>query len=534
MSDLSSVDIQYNAGVADDGTIIVTSQSSNERMERILWAALQKYDRSKEQYSAGFSESTSSDTLTVARIDELATGITTNLSNVLESNRQVRKYIVKDDVLGGTYTAVQSNINTDYKLIYGSTEGRNKKKQLATAKQVIEQFNRSIKLKRLIRESVMTTFTEGNYIMYLRLDGGNAVIDYYPLGIAEITDYSINGDPVVQININEFKNRLRKTYTKDKRGRAMYFENLDKEVKANFPPEVYQAYKNGDTYCRLDVSRTGVMRINNMGYRYGVSQFFRALRPTVILEGIEDADIINNKAKAKKIIHQKLRKEIMGPDKNYQLKGFDYAAYAHQELMAAWQNQTVVYTSIPAVEEISYIEPAAEGTPTEKIALYRNEKMTALGVTFVDPEVSSVSTANISLRQLMKTIDSIAEQLSDILHKYYCIVLQANGLDDFYAPDIIVLDSEQMELEIKKQLVELLFSKLNLSYATCLEVLGLDVDDEISKREAENEIGVEQIFTPHSSQYTSGDPGSGGRPSGNNPDSEGKREYDQDYNDIGR
>lgn len=530
----SDFDVQFLVDKADKETFVVTSQADiDEKIERMFFSALQKYDFNKTMYGVTYSQSSSSDSLTTDRISELADGITTSLSNVLEVNRYVHKYIAYDDILGETYNTVRNNVNTKYSLSYGSTEGRNKKKQLEAAKEAIEQLNKSIKIEKLISEAVPGTLADGNYIMYLRTDSGNAVIDVYPLGVAEITDYTVNGNPVVQINIKEWQSRLKKTYRKTKNGKALFFENLEKEVQANFPPEVYQAYKNGESYCRLDWKRTGVLRINNMGYKYGVSHFFRALRPTVLLEDLESADSVNNKAKAKKIIHQKLRKEVMGPNTDYARKGFEYAIYAHNELMNAWGQNTVVITTIPAVESISYVEPTIEGTPTEKISLYRNEKMTALGITFLDPELNSVSAANISLKQLMKTVDYIARQLNDVLHRFYAVWLEEQGFDIVHTPDVRILDSEEMELSMKIELAKFMFSTMNLSYESVLDKLGMDKDDEFAKRLAENDDGFTDVFTPRASQYTSSG-SSGGRPSGSDEDTEGKQDYDKDYNENNR
>jgi len=536
-SNTTDFNVEYLVSQLDPETTLITTQEKiNERIDKIFLSALEKYDFTKEQYSAKFSQSSSGNTLTTDRISELADGVNTSLTNVTEINRYVRKYIAYDDILGATYQAIQNNVNTEYHLSYGSTEGRNKLKQLQQAKLAVEQLNKSIKIERLIAESIPGTLLDGTYIMYLRTDGGNAVVDIYPLGIAEVTDYTINGNPVAQINLTEFKNRLKKTYTKDKKGRALYFENLDKEVQANFPPEVFQAYKNGDNYCRLDWKRTGVLRINNMGYKYGVSHFFRALRPAVMLEDIEAADSINNKAKSKKIIHQKLRKEVMGPNTDYARKGFEYAMYAHKELASAWGNSTVLYTSIPAVESVSYVEPQIEGTPTEKIALYRNEKMTALGITYLDPELNSVSSANISLKQLMKTVDFIARQLNDILHRFYAVWLEEQGLDIIYTPDVRILDAEEMDMGMKVELAQFLFSTIGASRETALNKLGYDIDDEAAKRQAENEAGYADIFAPHASMYTSsGDQGdNNGRPAGDDDDAKGKQDYDQNYNENNR
>ena len=528
-------DVQYLASQIDENTVLVTtSEKIDAMMEKRLFAAVQNYDTSKEMYSAKFSQSKNSTALTVDRISELADGINTTLSQVTEVARYARQYVLTDDIMGATYQSILNNINTEYHLSFGSPEGRNKQKQLKDAKKAIEQFNKSIHLEGLIAEAVPQTILEGNYICYLRTDGGNAVIDVYPVGIAEITDYTINGNPVAQINIKEFKDRLKKTYTKDKKGKALYFENLDKEVQANFPPEVYDAYKAGENYCRLDWRRTGVLRINNMGYKYGVSHFFRAMRPAVMLEEIEESDSTNNKAKAKKIIHQKLRKEVMGPSSDYSRKGFDIAMYAHKELATAWQNKTVLYTSIPAVEDISYVEPKVDGTPTEKIALYRNEKMTALGITFLDPTLNSVSSANISLKQLMKTVDFVARQLNRILERFYAVWLEENGIDLMFTPEIKVLDSEEMDMSMRLDLARFLFSEIGASHETVFNKLGMDVDDEAARRMQENADGFAEIFSPHASSYTSSGSGTTGRPAGDDQDAEGKQEYDKNYNKNNR
>jgi hypothetical protein len=90
-----------------------------------------------------------------------------------------------------------------------------------------------------------------------------------------------------------------------------------------------------------------------------------------------------------------------------------------------------------------------------------------------------------------------------------------------------------MSAEIKNQLIEILFSKMNLSYATTLGILGLDIDDEKQKRERENKEGFDKIFTPRATSYTSTGNDKGGKPSGNtlNPDN---TQQQDDYNKTGR
>ena len=125
----------------------------------------------------------------------------------------------------------------------------------------------------------------------------------------------------------------------------------------------------------------------------------------------------------------------------------------------------------------------------------------------------------------MKTINSISEQLEVIIQDWYRVLYKEEGIDMEYLPNIQILDAEAMSIDVKKDLVELIFSKLNGSYQTAYEFLGLSYEDEKQRRMAENDEKVDEIFTPHSSQYTSsGDTGTSGRPT-SNPD-EDKQSYD--------
>ena len=92
----------------------------------------------------------------------------------------------------------------------------------------------------------------------------------------------------------------------------MFFKAIEKEIKNNYPPEVYKAYKDNEQYAKLDYHFTGIIRVNNQNKKYGLSPIFRALDSIRMLEQFDDTDEVNAKANAKKIIIQLLRKEIMG------------------------------------------------------------------------------------------------------------------------------------------------------------------------------------------------------------------------------
>lgn len=525
------------ASYGDDGSIIATSPASITQQK--LLAALSSYNPKNSKYSAYLNEGASpSESLTVQEINDLCTNPQNNLLKVQKINAYNRKLINKNDIVGKTVESIDTNINTEIKLTYTKIEsGRNKKKKFTDASTLIDDFNESINIKKITRNSVTTAYIEGNWIAYLRHENPeNYKVNVYPLGVCEISDYDRDGDPIVLFNISELRNRLTKSYKKNKKNKALFFETIEDEVKANYPQEVYDAFIAKEKYAILDPNYTGVIRINNLNRKYGVSPILRAYTDLSTLETFADSDRINSKAKGKKIIHQKMRVECMGTD--FQKDFFPELAYAHDNFMSAWAQPTVVVTSPPTVESISYVEPKVEMTNKDTHNIYRSKVLSTLGIQFLmDSGSQSVSSASISVTQLMRTINSITEQLESILKKWYCQILIDHGYSVEYAPDITVIDSEQMETKLKIEMATFMHNVLNVSLDTCFKTVGLNVDDEAEKRRQEKENGYDELFTPRSTAYTNTGGvtnNSGGRPSNDNEQTEGKRDYDKTYNKEAR
>lgn len=514
-----------------DGTEVVTSAEAIT--DKWLANAVAGYDATNQKYSAYLKDgNSSSDKLTPEYIDELADGTQSDLKKIQIINNIVRKEINKDGIVGKTVECVTSNINTKTKISYDNEiTGRNKTKQLQQVKDFISAFNKAINTKRLIRTSIPTTFVEGNYVCYLRHEDNKYKVDYYPLGVCEISDYDVNGDPVVLFNIKELRSRLQKVYKKTKKNKALFFQNIEDEVKANYPKEVYDAFVAKEEYAKLDVRYSGVIRINNLNRKYGLTPIFRAFKDILMLDTFDNSDRVNSKAKAKKIIHQKLRKEVMGTELNK--KGFEDMSYAHENLMSAWKQPTVVVTTPPTVESITYVEPKIELTDINTVNNYRSRVLAALGIGFLmDSGSQSVSTADISVTQLLRTINMISEQLEDIMQKWYRQILIDNGLPVEYCPTIQVIDSEALDFDMRKDLASTLYTIFNGSMSTSLELLGIDVNDEKEKRIKENDENYEEIFKCRQTAYTSSGRGEitetnnkGGRPADSK--NQAKQSYDQ-------
>lgn len=524
--------VTFASNVNSDGEEIAIL-TSEEIAKHWMEEALKSFDPTNRQYSVYLNEQSGEDTkLTIEDIKRLAKNAQSDLNKILKINSLVRQEINEDDIIGKVYEAVIANLNANVRISFDNLPQKYTKKLKNEAEKLIKRFHKETNINQILSASIPTVYIEGNCIKYLREKNGHYVIDTYPLGVAIVSDYNVNGNPYILIDIRELTSRLQKTTIKGRKNKPLFFSSITEEIKNNYPPEVYQAYIDKEHYAKLDIQRCGINRICNMNRKYGLTPVFKALKPNLMLDTFDEADKINAKAKAKKIIHQVLRGELLGTEGNR--KALEEMAYAHENLVKAFRNPTVLYTSPAFVEKIEYVEPKVEMSNVDSINQYRSRVTSALGISFLNTDgKQTVSTANISIKQLMKTINKIADQEEKILEQWYCLILQEHDIPLEYCPTPHILDAELLDFEMRKDLSELLFSKFNCSYSTAYELVGVDVRDEIEKRKQEKELGYEEVLSVHQTSYNSSgnstySDSKGGRPSGS--DDEQKQEYDSDYN----
>lgn len=516
--------------------VVKEDTSVESIVNRAVESAVRSYNFNDKLSSAILDASGSFLTPTIDTLDRLAENPQDDIKKILQINTLVSKRINIDDIIGKVVESIYVNINDQYKLNYPSTQlGKIKQKKFESAKALIDEVNDDVNLSGLIREKTTSTYYEGNCILCLRRDpDAGWLIDSYPLGVGILAPYTVGGEPVVLIDMNELKARLQRAGFKYRSGKNMFFPTIEEEIKANYPPEIYAAYKNKDPYAKLDVEYTGVVRIGNLSRRYGLTPIFRALSSSIVLQSFYKSDEVNSKARSKKILHQILRQQNTTTGTNV---GLDITgqAYAHKELIAAYKNGgSIALTSPNNVEKLEYVEPKSDLVDIKTIVFHLNREMSTLGIGFLSMESNnqSVSTAKISLEQLMKTINAITTQFERIFKKFYRRILIDEGFDPAYAPSIKILDSEYLEFALRKELSVLLYSTFNASLRTALELVGVDYADEVERRKAEEETGISQYFKPRLTAFTNGGNAEpvkeGGRPDGEETD---KKVYDETYND---
>lgn len=524
----------------DDNTVVLTTNDESMISQRIE-TAVRNYFAGNDRYASVFEPDTSATTITLTRIDELANNPQNDITKTREIANIVDTYIRKNYLIGMVDTIIRSNLNTNYKVSYNqvpSEKGRNNKKKLENAKKIVEDMLDKIDIKKIIRISIPATFDHGNYFFYMDYSKNQEkyTIHVFPLTVARIAPYRIDGEPVLMIDMNELKNRLEHNLPKRKGGKAYFFQKYEEEITKAYPKEIVDAFRNKDQYAILDYRRAGVMRAGedaDGASLYGVSQMFRALRDVVILDKFAQVDDNASSVKAKNILVQILRKELLGPSGERQ--SMREIAFAHGELTRAVKNKICVYTASAAVEDVKWIEPKSNLIDKDNVKLYENRVLTTLGIGFLaSGNVGSTVSANISLKQLMRQINYISQQLEHILEKYAQVALKEHGIDAEYMPKITVIDSEQLEADIRIDLAKMLYADLSLSRQTVLEVLGYDIVDETERRQSENEKNLNEVFQPYMTAYTNNGlyDDEGGRPADRESNNENKQINDKERNQV--
>ena len=528
-------------GNYNNGQILVTSTKSEaeiqKRTNEILSAALNRYGNSAKQYQSSVftADDSNNNELTIDKINTLANGIHSTLANVTESNTYILRMLDTNPLFGLAYSIFYAVINTNYRLIYSNPYGvETNENILQEVRDLIDAFNNDVSIEDVIRNTLSGVYTEGNYVLYLELDKNKLPqIQNFPLSFCYPSYYMSGNDRVLEFDVNKLKNKLRKTYTKTKKNKAVYFENIEKEIKANYPAEVYQAYKAGEKVVKLDSRYGKCLTINSYGRQFGVSPLFKALKSSIVIDNLIKADIAASKSRSKIIIFQKLSNKLLG-DKG-EKRGLAEQELAHQQAAQALQTSSCLYTAPAFVESIEYVQPNNNNKEAvDMMKQYNTQLLNALGISFYDSESATGTSVTVSYNGLLKIVNSISESLSKIISRFYQEVLEFYGYDRQLAPIFKICPAEELDLDKKIELAKMLYTTFNCSLQTSLEYVGINVEDEVARRQSENDNGTYSIMFPRATSYNTTENNQGGRPDGDNLEGMGKQTYDKDYNKNAR
>ena len=211
----------------DQSTVLVTEQdeqmSVDDMWKQILETSVYNFQTKKHQYSTIINNSSSgtADNITVENIEEYADNPQNNLSTIQTINKIIKAFVNKDDAIGRVYECIQMYTNPSYDLIYNINDEQEKNNDdISEINALIENFNKQVNIKKFLKDGVPTSYLDGTYITYLRnTKENNYVIDTYPIGIVEISEFMIDGEPLVLFNVSALRQKLKHTSRKNRKNK---------------------------------------------------------------------------------------------------------------------------------------------------------------------------------------------------------------------------------------------------------------------------------------------------------------------------
>jgi hypothetical protein len=190
--------------------------------------------------------------------------------------------------------------------------------------------------------------------------------------------------------------------------------------------------------------------------------------------------------------------------------------------------------TVPYFVDMNWIEPDSNVFGVDKFEQVDKDLLSALGVslTLIRGEGGgNYSEGVISIAGLIKSIESLRQNLPDIVKGWYKQELKKNGLSENYAPDV-----ELPEIEIDKstriELTKWMFQNAGMPYEVMYKEMGYDYTSVKLVRKEENSEKVEDIFKLREQPFQGGADPKNGRPTLD--DSERKTDKNKSNNETPR
>ena len=148
-------------------------------------------------------------------LNRLAQGTQNDVNKIIKINSLIQYYANKDDLVNIVLKSIRRNTNVKYDINYPEDLDLTKKKNIKIKEQIeniLDKFFDNISIKEQIRKESVNTYTDGTYITYLR-NNKNKVFNIitYPLGLVQVSDFTLDGEPLCYIDMDKLKSMLNKT-----------------------------------------------------------------------------------------------------------------------------------------------------------------------------------------------------------------------------------------------------------------------------------------------------------------------------------
>lgn len=340
------------------------------------------------------------------------------------------------------------------------------------AKKVIDDYKYRMNIMRFLKDCLHELALTGNLVVY---DRDGKYLDILPLSVIEVSDLIINGKAQLKFDHSKFN----ETYD--------FMSGADRaQLKNAYPEEVRKAQKNGG-YTDLNIENTYFIKTNCSRYeKHGVPFLLPAFPDLAQKTIMKEAE----KSTAAGIIDQVFHVKV--GDKENPPKRGEIEFYT--ELFAG--NRGSIRVTTPYNVDLAWIAPEADIFGEEKFLEVDKDILSSLGVSVTllrGDGGGNYSDGMINLTGLIKTIESIREEIPRMLEDLYRKELVHNGISEDKTPKVSFNDVE-IDKTIRIQMVQWLFQSAGLPYEVLFDELGYNFEVMKDKREQENKDKVEDVF----------------------------------------
>lgn len=378
-----------------------------------------------------------------------------------------------------------------------------------TRQKYMEYYN-SINLTKKMKSIFLQYYKYANVFIYVMEDGNIITL---PVTKCRIANVSLNGEPLVEMDLEDIKNSFSGFGSKD----SKYFNDNDlKKQLLGYPKEVGEALVAGKTSVQLNPENVFVMQdVKEDWQRYAVpmiASFLPSLAKKALIAKYEDA-VLNLGLRS--FIHVRYGdpnpKTDLLPDLN-QLR------QVRNVFSSAMSGNPLAVTNSWAKAEV--IQPETRFLHEwDKYREVNNSLLSAGGisgivVTGVAEDGSTFASAQVSMQSAAARIEQALTAFSEMMTDINKLVYQrVTGKKNGNPSQFIFMPLDMSGRKAMQEAGARLWNDGVLSSRSLMEAFGYDINEEVDRRKSESENGIDETLLKRNGKTGSEPKGSGGEKS---------------------
>lgn len=352
-------------------------------------------------------------------------------------------------------------------------------------------YYEAINLTKKMKSIFLQYYKYANVFVYVMEDGNVITL---PVTKCKITNVSLNGEPLVEMNLEDIKN----SFSGFASNNAKYFDDNDlKKQLLGYPKEVGEALVAGKTSVQLNPENVFVLQdVKEDWQRYAIpmiASFLPSLAKKALIAKYEDA-VLNLGLRS--FIH--VRYGDPNP-KSDLMPDITQLRQVRNVFSTAMSGNPLAVTNNWAKAEV--IQPETRFLHEwDKYREVNNSLLSAGGisgivVTGVAEDGSTFASAQVSMQSAAARIEQALTAFSEMMTAINKLVYQrVTGKKNGNPPKFIFMPLDMSGRKAMQEAGMRLWSDGVLSSRSLMEIYGYDMNQEVSRRRSELDEGIDDVL----------------------------------------